>query len=386
MVNYDGLYNKNFFGNKLNKNHFSDKKLSFTVIENGIITPFNCFIVDNKKAGFGGIIDAEGKFIPRSFIHEGVGDAIPPKDFENIPETVIYLGMLTHTWGHCLTDNIKRIWFLRSDFYKENFKNCKLVYVPMYDGITKNFARLLEILGVSAENLMPILTPTKFEKIILPDESFFGGGDSDERFFTAEYVETINQIKNFALKNYSPLATKKFYFFYGNNQIGEGRLAEYFYSKGYEIIQPEKLSFDEQLNILSNCNDFASTIGSISHNIIFLKENSNAVLIPRVSHILNNYQQALNQIFDLNIFYIDSALSLYAVNYGGPFCYIVSENLRKYFNDNSDEKFLIEDFITFIEYAKFAKVHGLKINPNEREYFGKIFTEFTTQLLKNNQR
>lgn len=81
LVSYDGLYNKNFFGDKLNKNHFSDKKLSFTVIENGIITPFNYFIVDNKKVGFGGIIDAEGKFISRSFIHEGVGDAIPPKDF-----------------------------------------------------------------------------------------------------------------------------------------------------------------------------------------------------------------------------------------------------------------------------------------------------------------
>ena len=35
MVNYDGLYNKEFYSDKLKRNHFSDKILGFRVIENG---------------------------------------------------------------------------------------------------------------------------------------------------------------------------------------------------------------------------------------------------------------------------------------------------------------------------------------------------------------
>ena len=380
MVNYDGLYNKNFFGDKLNQNYFSDKNLYFQIIENGIITPFNYFMINNKKVGFGGIIDGEGNFVQSSFIHGGMGDAHRPEKFTTCSETVIYLGMLIHVWGHCLTDNIKRIWFLKSDFYKEHFHHCKLVYVPMYDGIIPNFAKLLKILGVEVENLTPISTPTKFEKIILPDESFFGGDISVDRFFTREYVETVDIIRNYAKKNYLPISQKKFFYFYGENQIGEGRLAEYFQAKGYEIIQPEKIPLDEQLNILANCNSFASTIGSISHNIIFLRDHSNAVLIPRIASNPNEYQLALNQILDLEIFYIDSALSIFACNYSGPLCYIVSENLRKFFGEEIKEKYTPEDFITFINYAKFAKTQHLKLNPDEEKYFEKILPEFIKSL------
>lgn len=61
MINYDGLYNKDFFGNKLNETHFSDKKLHFQIIKDGTILLH--VDVEGVSGGFGGIIDGKGNFV-----------------------------------------------------------------------------------------------------------------------------------------------------------------------------------------------------------------------------------------------------------------------------------------------------------------------------------
>ena len=388
MTNYDGLYKKKYFGEKLFENHFSEKKLGFQIIRGGTILPYEPL---ENAVGLGGIVDAEGKFIEESFIHRGAGNSyIPEKKVRYCPKTVIYLGMLVHVWGHCLTDNLKRMWFLKSNFFMENFKNCQIVYVKAGKGIIPNFARLLEILEIKPDRLVEIDKPTKFKKIILPDESFFldkgkvkNYDCNDTAFFTQEYFQTIEQIRNFAQKKFSPLSQKKFFFYYGGNQTGEGRLADYFAEKGYEVIEPEKFSMDEQLNILANCENFASVIGSISHNVLFLKDHAQAILIPRRAAFLNAYQQAIDQLHDLEIFYIDSAFSIFARSQSGTFCYILSEQLRKFFGDEITEKFSQEDFYHFLMYSKFAKENNWDINPQDEKYFSDSILEFMNSL-KNN--
>ena len=134
MINYDGLYNKDYFGDKLNENHFSNQKLHFKIIENGTILPHKD-LPGLGLNGFGGIVDANGSFVARSFVHMGTGDAYTPNEkVLQSPDTVIYLGMLFNVWGHCLTDNLKRIWFLKSDTYKRFFSKCPIVYTPMRGG------------------------------------------------------------------------------------------------------------------------------------------------------------------------------------------------------------------------------------------------------------
>ena len=239
----------------------------------------------------------------------------------------------------------------------------------------------------------------KFQNVIVPDESFFLApgklknvsvnsidgtntdfDGNDVSFFTKEFIETVDGIRNFVLKNYSPMTEKNFYFYHGRNQIGEERIANYFHSKGYVIVRPEKLPIDTQLNILANCENFASLVGSVSHNIIFLKDKSNVILIPRRAAFVNIYQNALNQLHDLNISYVDSAMSLFAHSHTGPYCYIVSENLRKYFGDEITEKFTAEDFSAFLAYVRNSKSQRLTENPMELNYCSKILPEFMEQL------
>ncbi len=228
-----------------------------------------------------------------------------------------------------------------------------------------------------------IKQPTQFDKIILPDTSVLE--ESGEKLFTKEYRETIDCVRNFALKNRTPTSSKKIYYFYGKNSFGEERLAEYFKSKGYDIIRPEKLTLDEQLNLLINCESFASTIGSASHNSIFLRDGVEVILIPRSARDVNNsfyngFQLALNQVWEQNINYVDSSFSVFDKDHNS-FCYVISKQLKNFFGDKFDG-YEEDDFKTFLDYVKFSIKKGLSFNPREIEGYGVFLQDFMAQLKK----
>lgn len=334
-------------------------------------------------------MDSAGNFVEESFVHPGITDVYSADSVRESPDSVIYLGMFVHVWGHCLTDNIKRAWFLNSDVYRKYFRAYPIVYVPMWFGVIPSFAKLLRILEIDVSKLLPITTPTKFANIILPNESFFDATDGvvnkgaryQPKSYTKEYVDTIDRVKAFAQKHYQPLSRKKVYYFHGRNQIGEERIAEYLKSKGYEIVHPETLPFEEQLNVLVNCENFASALGSISHNTIFMNADTNALFIPRVGDetSTNTYQMALDQVSGVNTAYIDSAMSTFSAGYSGPYCYVLSKQLKKFFGDTNFE-YGEGDFVSFLLYCRHAIARGIKMNSGVVKYYGEYFTEFCEQL------
>ena len=381
MVNFDYLYNKDFYGDKLYTNCLYDKKLHFKIIQNGTVLPYKPPI--STPWGFGGIIDAKRNFIEGSFSNnEGCGAYTPTEEVKFVPASVIYLGMFVGVWGHVISENLKHAWFLNSEIYKKAFKNLPIIYNPWMGGggINKNLIKLLKILEVDTDKLIPITAPTKFQNIIFPDESFFLIPDKG-RFFTEEYVETIDRIRNFAKKNFTELSQKKIFFFHGKGEIGEERLAEYFKSKGYSVLRPETFPLEEQLNIMANCTDFASTLGSCAHNMIFMQDNSNVIIIPRY-FASNGYQLVFNQIHEMNIDYIDSTFSIFNKDVYGPYCYIISKQLKKFFGDEAADEYTEEDFITFLKYIKNSLSQGLQENPELRKYYSAVLPEFFNELKK----
>lgn len=385
MVNIDYLYNPDAVKDSFNKNYFLDKKLGFQVIEHGTILPYQR-IIDGKSTtdgwGYGGIVDNEGKFVKSSHVVYGVGSYYTPQEpIQRSPETVIYLGMFHSTWGHFITDNMSRIWFLKSELMNQ-FKNCPIVYLlctKIVSSFTlesrKDVCRFLEILEVDVYKLRLVEQPTQFDKIILPDESF-----NCCRRYTNEYRETIDCLKNFALKNRTPISNKKFYFYHGMRQIGEERLAEYFKSNGYEIISHEQRSnFDEELNLLIQCESFASNIGSISHNSVFLRDGTEAVFIPRgVGAHLNPYQMSLNEFNSINAYYLDSTLALFGNEYTN-LLYIISRQLKRFFGDKW-YGYEEQDFKNFLQHVKNSISRSLVITPKSKKYYAPILEDFMSQL------
>ncbi len=373
MTNYDYLYKKEYYGESLYKNYEVKKELGYQVIKDGVILPYK----RTDKGPGGGVLDSSGKFIGSTSLHNCCGCGYDfPKIEKRMKSTVIYLGMFHPIWGHCLTDNIRRLWFLKSSFCIEKYSGCKQVFVPM-----ENFEfgdsnqRLLEILGFHADDFLPVTKITQYDAIILPDECFFTP-DGDSRYFTSEYRAMIDQVRAYAREHVRLTPYKKIYFSYKNythfKQFGEERLEQYFRSKGYQVIYPERLPFEEQLNVLINCDNFASTIGSCSHNILFLRDHAKVILIPRANY-LTGYQLTLDQVHDLEITYIDSTLSLFAARFPweGPFYYFVSGRLMDYFKDGARKngRYWTESFKGFKRYAIHGLNYGRGANAKAYEYY-----------------
>ena len=388
-MNFDYLFNKKYYGEELIKNRHLKKNLGCQIINNGTILPYR--VKDDGTAG-GGVLDSEGNFIPSTFLCYNKNGDYKPENVKISNKTVIYLGAFYIVWGHLLTDNMRRLWFLKSNIYRNYFKNCSLIYLPWDDfdfektPLFFQFAKILEILGINYKDIQPVKEATIYTNVIIPDESFFyipGQG----RYFTEEYRETIDYIRQHLLKyygalNYTSQAFKKLYFFHGmRNQVGEERIAQYFQSKGYAIVNGFRLTLEDEFNLLINCESFAAAIGSTAHNSIFLRDNAEVILIPRAP-FLTDYQEALNQVHNLRITYVDSTISIFSKGGEGPFYYFLSDNLRRYFDDNVKEIFIFDDldFKKFVSYVKFALSKGFQINLRAIEYYGDIAKEFLNQL------
>lgn len=172
MQNFDFLYDKEYFSGLLNINHFQrDKKLSYKVYDNAIVLPY-------KQHGdklLGGVLTKDGKYLDNTSLHATLGEGYEPGDnYLKINESVIYIGMLNKIWGHFITDDIRRMWFLLTDEYREHYSDCKIVYVPFADfNFGVNFKSFLEILGIDSDSFVPITEICSFRKIIIPDECFY---------------------------------------------------------------------------------------------------------------------------------------------------------------------------------------------------------------------
>lgn len=377
MTNFNCLYNPAAAKNNFARDFFLDKELGFSVIEDGLILPHKDAPPRGLLGALGGIVDATGTYVKSSFVKRSkIGRSYPaaPESIKHSDETVVYFGFYYPIWGHVITDDIRRIWFLESEIFKSEFKDCPVVYIPWfqsYETADKNFKRLLEIFGIDSDKFRPINQPTQFKKIILPDESFRGG-------FTKEYRELIDRARNFALKNRTPTSSKKIYYFYGRTQFGEERLAEYLKSKGYATILPEKLTLEEQLNLLINTESFASTLGSCSHNSVFLRDGTETIFIPRAANRLTFYQQILDQVNSLCANYADSTFSIFTMR-NNTYCFIISEQLKNFFGDKWTG-YEEEDFKTFLQYCKACTERGLPVNIEQIEGYGTVFSDFTAQL------
>ncbi len=332
MTNYNYLYDKSSYEKYININHLSNDKLLWKEIDNATILPFRTF--KNGKIG-GGLLDGNGNYIDGTSLHRGFGGKYDYKKgaVTYSSEEVVFLGLWPDIWGHWLTDNIRRLWVLKNDEFMSKYGHLKFLYLVYRNHKPcDNAKELLSIIGGDKITIEPIDRVVRYRKVILPDESFFSEKDSN-RFFTKEYVDMLDDIRRYGEEHYNDTGMKKVYFTYRKytniRTVGEYRLEGFFKNRGYSIVSPEKFTLKEQLNILMNCDECAMTAGSVSHNIIFLRDNTKVFIIPRNGSI-TKYQFALDQIHNLDITYVDSSLSLYLhpdYHWGGPFYFIISDNL-----------------------------------------------------------
>lgn len=291
---------------------FLDKNFSCQEFDNAYVLPSKDLWKDGKC--FGGVVTNAGDFIESSAWHEG--KRCDKYEFNEIDairrdETAIYMGFYNPCWGHAITDNLKKLWFLKTDKCKELLEQgAKLIYLTIDNQpMPKYIYRLFALVGVDLSKFELITDLSRFARIIVPDNSFIA--DNGQRYFTRPYVDTIAKIKANVISQNTvyPECPEKIYFtrtqLKSNRDIGEESIEKVFTKRGYTVVAPEQHSVDEQIQMLMHCKSFAATEGSISHNAVFCEPGTDIVIIRKCNDV-NKYQMAVNEVANVNVTYIDA--------------------------------------------------------------------------------
>lgn len=311
------------------QNYLVEKKLRILEIENGYILPF--------FNGGGGLLTKEKEYIDSSFVHCGVGKSyeFDEEMIDVVDKTVVYIGMFNLIWGHCITDNLKHLWVMLHSEYSY-LKDLDFVYLVAYDNkiFSDNFIELLSRLGIEKEKMFTVQNVTKFKKIILPEQCFSYNYQENKTEYTKEYIQLVDKIS----EGIFPLKYEKIYFtrslFNSSKDFSnEKKIENILMKKGYKIFSPEKLSLAEEIALLKGCSEFVTSDGSLSHNAIFLNDNSTLVIL-RKSNYMNRYQAAINKLKNINVVYIDSNKSVMCNKirpWEGPFFVYPNKAFCSYF-------------------------------------------------------
>lgn len=267
------------------------------------------------------IIDSKGT------ISQGIG-------LDNGIDKAIYLGHFLNIWGHCITDNLRKCWFLLTPEYK-GLKSEGFRLICTFQGkaeISTNFAELLLLLGVLETDICIVNTSCSIGELIVPQDSL-----DQEHHFTREFKDTINYL-------ISKVPTvdqhnEKIYFSRTHlkhdwRDYGEYMIEGAFKDLGYKIIYPETLSFAQQVQLLQSCDSFVSTDGSIAHNAMFCRDEIECIIICKKVGI-TAYQCSIMNMRGFDVCVVDAHLSVFKIfaTWFGPFFMYANDNLVRFCKD-----------------------------------------------------
>lgn len=322
------------------------QSLGYKVLDDSnIITPVYVCKKDGLDNYYGGIMT-------QAEIDEfGMPDGLTVQD-----TSAVFLGYLRPCWGHWITNTISRLWFLFSDAYAQMDKNVPLVFVSHCGHIVdfpKPLKDLITLIGIDPASITIVQSAQRYKSIILPDESFVEG-----EYYSEEYKDLIDRIVD--NPSLDSLKVEKAYFsrrYAGKGRdFGEASIERMFKAKGYKVFYPEYMTVHQQLSILRSCKVFATTEGSTSHNALFLRDDTQLVVLSKFRS-LNYHQFVINDLKKLMVTMIDSHLTLFdsesdGHSMWGPFYLLVNKNVCGFLGVNNHyDSFNPHLFMRYVENA-----------------------------------
>ena len=329
--------------NKISENHYWNKSLHFRNYPNGIILPYN------PRIGFltGGVINSEGIFIEDSALHEEYYDGsykFEEKEIIYNNRDAVFLGTWIGIYGHAITDNIKKLWFLNTPEFRELFmdKEVDLLFNFLGEKIPSYIYDILDLLGIEKDRIKRAINIQKYNNVFVPDNSLIL--HKKTRYYTNEYKNLIDKIiaNSRECKLCEKINSNKIYLTRSklNNRkdFGENKIENDFKKSGWTIMSPENYSIQNQVNIYQSCNVIACTEGSISHNLLFCNEGTEAILL-RKADFINGYQVMINEMRKIKVTYIDAHHTIKKKNqpWSGPFFLWETKYFNSYFGISGEK-------------------------------------------------
>lgn len=341
------------------KRFYSNRMLNVKEIENGIILP-NKIIND---AAYGGVCTENFEFITGCHsVSQFVSSAsrhivgsykVSESELKYIDEIVVYAGSLMDHPGHLIMEAFAdRIWW-----YLKNNHSYKYAVVCIW-GSEHNFQmEFLKQFGLNENDIIFVDTPTKFKKVIAPDQSVYTlkAVEPLPYEFTKETVCVFDELKQKAPKQ----DFKKIYFTKSKTQrgnvVGEEFFINYYRKKGFKIINPEDYTLNEKIAFLKNADEFVSIYGTNTVYAVFCKPTVKLTVLARDEQIKTDMQAYCNEIagikecylVDISMNFLDNHNFVYGLMLvGATVCF--KEYAKTYFGETlevsseSYEKYLCE--------------------------------------------
>ncbi|WP_298068418.1 glycosyltransferase family 61 protein [uncultured Mailhella sp.] len=255
---------------------------SVVEVDNGIVLPLRKY-KDYNMMVEGGVCDRKFKFVAGHYLNYPDPNGYlccsrsykPSEPVQVRHETVIFGGILYGGFWLTISSNLSRLWYL-ADHPKTPYKFVFLKNT-FWGNLTIN---MLEIAGLSEDKIEIIEHPTQFDKIIVPEQTFY--------IFSSHRVGA-EKIYNYIRERVKPGAYKKVYLsrsalpIGGNNEItfNEQYFENFYQKRGYEIIHPEQLPFKEQLSIMAGADEIIAWEGTLLFLTQFCKPETKVVILRR---------------------------------------------------------------------------------------------------------
>ncbi len=327
--------------NEINKSEELNAPLCAPVYENAVLLPLRprTDVSVQNVCCEGGVCAQDGTFIT------GLTRALDSRNPDwsckrgyEIPdqvnfrdETVMYGGVLIAHFGHTLLDSMSRMWW----WVKNRDQKIKIVFLRI-PGQKKVYDCFLQAAGLSETDWEIIDEPTRFSKLIVPDEAMFAVSMKAHK----DWLLFFDLISESAKKKCRPNTYKKIYLTRRQLPESEGVNEEYyedFYAqRGYKIIAPETLPFEEQINYISNAEEIVCPMGTLSHFAVFAQHDAKLTILLRVASSTILPQIIINRICSNNWYIVEACVTPLPTSHSHSFSiYAPTKYFRSYLDSRN---------------------------------------------------
>lgn len=184
----DDVFRESFSRN-CNQIHKLQSDLGYHSADSALIYPYR---TDNWRI-LGGVRKKDGSFMLESTVQNadyGV-QGYDEYNITDVDDSVIFIGCLHRCWGHQLTDNLKKLWFLYSYIGKDLIQSgAKIYYSILPDNpLSDSNWRLLQLAGFDKESFNTVEGILRCKTVYVPDDSFLSNNGSFERAYSWSFEQ-----------------------------------------------------------------------------------------------------------------------------------------------------------------------------------------------------
>lgn len=367
------------------ENFHKEEQIGIKCVKDAIVEPLVPFKEDYVNTYMGGVCDNQYKFLAGlvrnerdlHFNYTNIRSYPKVSVEQYIDEDTIFGGEIIDLFGHMLTETLCRCWYL----LQENISN-KILFTTITPKIPEVFYEFLHLLGINKEQIIIVCKVTQVKSILIPDQalilhSWYRDEWTDVYYHMGQNaLAKLNQtvFPNKVYLTRSQLAKK--------DCIGEEYFENFYKKRGYEVVAPEKLSLAEQIGLIFNAKEIVCTIGTLSHMILFAREETHLILLMRNNEIGAVRPQILiNQAKKINYDIIDVTMNILPTTHAGGVFYIgPTKHWLSYLNENNISYTEEEGQFNYNELYEYFCIYARDYVPNSYRY-GRIKERDITDVI-----